>query len=280
MSKVGKSGGRKKAPVIELQPDEEVRVSSVLFGLAILMALIVAAAAWMGGSMSQLERRAGNMMDSGARSLGLAVEFVSVEGVGDELAEQVRFAARLEPGENMFRADPFVIRERIEQTRLVVNVQVHRFWPDHVLILADAVQPAALWRTGNEWLVVDGLGRVIPEPDDKRELAGLLPIAGEGADVAAPRLVEAFDEFPGLASRVKIATRVSEGRWDVEFDTGITARLPRDELMPPAVRRLAFMERDNQMLARPLAAIDLRRDDQVFLTPNVVETAAVDAEPG
>jgi len=108
MPKVDKtkaSSGRRKAPVIELQPEEEVRVSSVLFGLAILTALIVAAAAWMGGSLSQVERRVGHMMDSSARSLGLAVQYVSVEGVPEDLAEQIRFAALVEPGENMFRAD-------------------------------------------------------------------------------------------------------------------------------------------------------------------------------
>jgi len=266
---------RRKAPVIELEPEEEIRVSSVLFGLAILTALIVAAAAWMGGSLSQMERRVGNFMDSSARSLGLAVEYVSVEGVPEEVAQQVRFAALVEPGENMFRADPYAIRKRIEDTRTVVNVQVHRFWPDHILILADAVQPVALWKTGAEWEVVDGLGRVIPDPDARLRKDELLRVAGAGGDVAAPQLVEAFAEFPKLAKRVVLARRMADERWDVQFDTGIVVRLPRDEMMAPAVRRLAFMERDNQMLARPLEAIDLRHADQIFLTPESVETAAI-----
>lgn len=36
---------------------EEVRVSSVLFGFVMLIAIVVALAAWMGGSMSQIESR-------------------------------------------------------------------------------------------------------------------------------------------------------------------------------------------------------------------------------
>lgn len=278
MSKVGKKGkstGRRKAPVIELEPEEDVRVSSVLFGLAILTALIVAAAAWMGGSLSQVERRAGHFMDSSARSLGLAVQYVSVEGVSEDIAEKVRFAALIEPGENMFRADPYSIRKRIEDTRTVVNVQVHRFWPDHILILADAVQPVALWKTGAEWEVVDGLGRVIPEPDSRLRKEKLLRVAGVGGDIAAPQLVEAFGEFPKLSKRVVLARRMADERWDVQFDTGIIVRLPRDETMAPAVRRLAFMERDNQILARPLETIDLRHANQIFLTPDSVETASV-----
>lgn len=281
MSKVGKSeksSGRRKAPVIELQPEEEVRVSSVLFGLAILTALIVAAAAWMGGSLSQVERRAGNFMDSSARSLGLAVEYVSVEGLPEDVAERIRNAALIEPGENMFRADPYAIRKRIEDTRTVVNVQVHRFWPDHILILADPVQPIAMWKSGVEWKVVDGLGRVIPEPDGRIRRDALLRVAGAGADSAVPLLVEAFNEFPHLAARVDLARRMTDERWDIEFDTGIIVRLPRDEMMAPAVRRLAFMERDNKILARRLETIDLRHAEQSFLTPETVETAAVNAD--
>ena len=274
MPKVSKQTGRGKAPVLDLEPEEEVRVSSVLFGLAILTALIVAAAAWMGGSLSQIERRAGNFMDSSARSLGLAVEYVSVEGVPADIAEQVRFAAFVEPGENMFRADPYEIRKRIEDTRAVVNVQVHRFWPDHILILADPVRPIALWKTGDAWSVVDGLGRVVPDPDGKLKTDTLLRLAGAGGDAAAPLLVEAFTEFPKLASRVVLARRMADERWDVQFDTGIIVRLPRDDIMAPAVRRLAFMERDNDILARPLEAIDLRHAQQIFLTPETVETAA------
>ena len=272
MPKVSKSSG--KAPVLDLEPQEEVRVSSVLFGLAILMALIVAAAAWMGGSLSQVERRAGNFMDSSARSLGLAVQYVSVEGVSSELAEQVRFAALVEPGENMFRADPYEIRKRIEDTRTVVNVQVHRFWPDHILILADPVRPVAMWKSADSWAVVDGLGRLVPDPDNKLKTDNLIRVAGTGGDTAAPNLVDAFAEFPKLAARVKLARRMSNERWDVQFDTGIIVRLPRDDLMAPAVRRLAFMERDNDILARPLGAIDLRHAEQAFLTPETVETAA------
>ena len=202
------------------------------------------------------------------------MQYVSVEGVSSELAEQVRFAALVEPGENMFRADPYEIRKRIEDTRTVVNVQVHRFWPDHILILADPVRPVAMWKSADSWAVVDGLGRLVPDPDNKLKTDNLIRVAGTGGDTAAPNLVDAFAEFPKLAARVKLARRMSNERWDVQFDTGIIVRLPRDDLMAPAVRRLAFMERDNDILARPLGAIDLRHAEQAFLTPETVETAA------
>ncbi|MEM7662467.1 MAG: cell division protein FtsQ/DivIB [Pseudomonadota bacterium] len=279
MSKV-KKGKSRKAATIEIEPNEQVSVSSILFGLAILTALIVAAAAWMGGSLSQLERRAGNIMDSAARSLGLAVQYVSVEGVTEEVAEDLRLAALVEPGENMFRADPHKIRERLEDTRLVVNVQVHRFWPDHILILADAVEPVALWNNGDGWQQVDTLGRVVTPDAERQASEGLIRVTGVGGDIAAPNLVTALGEFPSLRHRVQLARRAAEERWDLHFDNGIVAHLPRDEIMPAAVRRLAFMDRDSSILSRPIVSIDVRHSDQVFLKPSDADTAARDQEAG
>jgi len=280
----GSNSGRRRASEDVIDDREEVQVSSILFGLAILTALIVAAAAWMGGSLSQLERRAGHMLDSVARSTGLAVQYVSVEGVNDELADELRFAALVEPGENMFRADPYLVRDRVEATGQVVNVQVHRFWPDHILILADAVEPVALWNNGDlsdasaTWTVVDGLGRIMP--DQSTSTSGLVHVVGAGADVAAPDLARALDEFPRLAARVERARRISEDRWDLKFDSGVVAQLPRDSAQGPAIRRLAFLDRDTEILDRRLRRIDLRHAEQVFLAPERPATAALAADAG
>ncbi len=277
----GKSGKARKAHDV-IDDREEVQASSVLFGLAILTALIVAAAAWMGGSLSQLERRAGHMLDSAARSTGLAVQYVSVEGVSEEIADELRFAALVEPGENMFRADPYLVRERIEATGRVVNVQVHRFWPDHILILADAVEPVALWqdpaKQDAKWAVIDGLGRVMAE--DAARQSDLVRVVGKGADEAAPSLAAALEEFPVLAARVDRAQRVSEERWDLKFDTGVIAQLPRDTAQGQAIRRLAFLDRDTEILDRPVRRIDMRHAEQVFLSPERPATAALQPDAG
>ncbi|MEO9968530.1 MAG: cell division protein FtsQ/DivIB [Hyphomonadaceae bacterium] len=279
-SKSGGAKGKRGARSEVIGDREQVQASSILFGLAILTALIVAAAAWMGGSLSQLERRVGHMLDSAARSTGLAVQYVSVEGVTEEIADELRFAALIEPGENMFRADPYLVRERIEATGRVVNVQVHRFWPDHILVLADAVEPVALWNSDGRgtWAVVDGLGRVMADPSE--DTSGLVRVAGAGADTAAPDLAIALHEFPDLAARVSHARRVSEERWDLKFDSGIVANLPRDASQGPAIRRLAFLDRDTEILDRPLRRIDMRHAEQVFMSPERPATAALEADAG
>jgi cell division protein FtsQ len=205
-------------------------------------------------------------MDDTARLAGVDVRSVSVIGLelNPALADEVRAAAMIEPGENMFRADPYVIRRRVEATKNVLNVRVHRLWPGQVVILAEAAEPVALWHDGRDWKVVDGLGRILP--DAKADDHGhLLRLAGLGAPEAAPQLTRALAAAPDISDRVAVATRVGERRWDMRFVSGVTVRLPEDEALEPAMDRLAKLQVRTALTQRPLDMIDLRSRGRVYL---------------
>ena len=262
------SGRRRPATIVDEVTGEEVRVSSVIFGIVMLVAILVATAAWMGGSLSQIGSRFGGFVDDGARVVGLDVKDVAVMGLEDNpvLAEEVRAAAMIEPGENMFRADPHLIRSRVEATNKVLNVRVHRLWPGQVVILADAAEPVALWHDGRQWQVVDGLGRVLPgaRAEDHPEL---LRLAGKGAPEAAPLLTAALAAAPDITTRVAVATRVNARRWDMRFVNGVTVRLPEDDGLEPAMQRLAKLQVRAALTERPLEMIDMRSKGRVYLRP-------------
>lgn len=248
--------------------DEDVSIASVLFGLAMIVALIVAAAAFMGGSLSQVENRMANTTDAVARSVGIGVATVRVVGLeNDPLVESdVRSAAMIEPGENMFRADPHAIRARVEATRKVVNVRVHRLWPDQVVIMADPAEPLALLHTGNGWSVIDTLGRQMPEVSSA-DFAHLPRIAGVGAETAAIELLVHLDAVPGLAEDILYAERIAERRWDLHLRGGARAMLPRDADMGVALARLAELDAEVPAWAARTRQVDLRSRSQVFVTP-------------
>lgn len=262
------SGRRRPATLIDETTGEEVRVSSVVFGIVMLIAILVATAAWMGGSMSQIGSRFGGFMDDTSRLIGLDVKSVDVIGLQDNpaLADEVRAAAMIEPGENMFRADPYIIRRRVEGTHKVLNVRVHRLWPDQVVIIADAAEPVALWHDGTEWTVVDGLGRVIPgeHASDHEEL---VRIAGRGAPEAAPALVKALADAPVVTGDLAIATRINSRRWDMRLISGATVRLPEDVQLASALDRLTDLQVKTALMQRPLKKIDLRNAGRVYLDP-------------
>jgi cell division protein FtsQ len=231
-----------------------------------LVAILVATAAWMGGSMSQIGGRFGGFMDDTSRLVGIDVKDVSVLGLEDNpaLAEEVRAAAMIEPGENMFRADPHLIQRRVEGTSKVLNVRVHRLWPGQIVILADAADPLALWHDGRQWQVVDGLGRLLPGARAE-DHPGLLRLAGKDAPEAAPQLVAALAASPDINGRVAVATRIGTRRWDMRFINGVTVRLPEDPGLEPAIERLAKLQVRTALTQRPLEMIDLRSKGRVYL---------------
>lgn len=250
---------------VYLEPNQ---ISSVIFGLVMVVAMIVAGAAMLGGSLSQVGKRWGSAMDGASRTVGLSVDTVEVIGLEHipAVARQVKTAAMVEPGENMFRADPHLIQRRVEDTQLVTNVRVYRLWPDTVMIYADAAEAAALWNDGERWSVVDSMGRVMPRarPQDHLELVKSI---GTGGAKAVPVLNKVFDAMPELHSQVDHARRVADRRWDLVLRSGAIVKLPNDERITTSLQTFARMENAGTLTRRPLRTIDLRVEGRVFLTP-------------
>lgn len=270
--------------VKQRQPEPEVygertQVSSVIFGIVMVIAIIVAGAALLGGSLSKAGQRWGGAMDSMSRTLGLSVDYVEVRGLENApptVQRQIKMAAMIAPGENMFRADPHVIKSRIEGTRLVANVRVYRHWPDTVMIYADPAQPSALWYNGEKWAVVDSLGRQMGTVK-AIDHAHLVKSVGVGAPEAIPALKTALAHMPALEGQVSVARRVASRRWDLELKTGAIVRLPADEDLGEGVKSFARMDAGGDLTRRALAAIDLRVVGKVFLTPDQTVRTAEEA---
>ena len=247
---------------------ERTQLSSVVFGLVMVVALIVAGAALLGGSLSQMGKRWGSAMDGVSRTAGLSVETVEIVGLEHvpAVARQIKTAAMIEAGENMFRADPHLIRSRVEDTRLVTKVRVYRLWPDTVMIYAHAAEPTALWRDGDDWAVVDSLGRLMPRAHAS-DHPDLIKAVGAGAPEAIPALETALGLAPELRSRTDFARRVASRRWDLVLKSGTILKLPTDERLSGGLRLFAELEPHADLTLRPLNVIDLRIAGRVFLTP-------------
>jgi len=264
---MARAKGKQSAP----EPDivlERTQLSSVVFGLVMVVAMIVAGAALLGGSLSQIGKRWGNAMDGVSRSVGLSVDTVEVIGLEHvpSLARDIKTAAMIEPGENMFRADPHTIRRRVEETRLVTKVRVYRLWPDTVMIYANAAEPTALWNDGDRWAVVDSLGRLMPKARAS-DYTHLTKAVGVGGPEAVPALEQAFTLVPGLRGNVDHARRIAGRRWDLVLTSGAIMKLPTDERLPASLVHFAAVEPDAELTRRLVGVIDLRVAGRVFLRP-------------
>ena len=259
--------GKNSAPADDVVL-ERTQISSVIFGMVMVIALIVAGAAMLGGSLSQIGKRWGSAVDGASRSVGLSVGTVEVIGLEHvpAVARQIKTAAMIEPGENMFRADPHIIRRRVEDTQLVTKVRVYRLWPDTVMIYAHAAEPTALWNDGERWAVVDSLGRIMTRAKAV-DHSHLIKTTGAGGAEAVPALEKAFALAPELRSNVNYARRVAERRWDLVLKSGAVMKLPTDERLSASLLFYAKIEPMAELAQRPISIIDLRVVGRVFLTP-------------
>lgn len=266
MPQVNASKKRRRAQPPPPPPPPTPNLSSIAFGVGMVIALIVAGAALFGGSLSKAEQRWASALDGTARSVGLAVEGVEVIGLEHmpELARQVRDAAMIVPGENMFRADPYLIQHRIERTKLVANVRVYRLWPDTVMIRADAAKPTAHWFDGEKWQLVDSFGRTLPS-GEPFETTSLMQTKGLGAPEAVPPLNKALFEHPELRARMAIAERIAERRWNMTLQDGATILLPEDDRLPVALSQLAALLQAGPPSLAQIKKIDLRLQNRPTL---------------
>ena len=249
--------------------DSNTQLSSVLYGFVMVAAIIVAGAALLGGSLGQLGQRWSGAVDDIAQVTGLSLERVELIGLEHrpETARQIRLAVMVEPGENMFRANPHAIRRRVEATRLVSNVSVYRLWPDTVMIYANAVEPVALWQNPQGWQVIDSLGRV-SVPTHEIDPESLLKTVSDDVPGTAPILVHALHRLPHLAEKIDHAARIGARRWDLILENGTLIQLPGDAYLGDALDRLAALDAAASLTDRNLEKIDLRLAKQVYLKPS------------
>ncbi|WP_300389883.1 cell division protein FtsQ/DivIB [Henriciella sp.] len=265
----GTGRSRKKAPPPPPETDyDRVDASSVVFGLVMVLAVIVAGAALMGGSLAKVGDRFATAMDGVAGAAGFAVDDVQVVGLETDptLESLVARMSEVDPGENMFRADPHAIRRRVVSTGQVTNARVYRLWPNQILIHASPAEAVALWHNGESWKVVDTFGHIM-EGLDPKEHTSLLRLSGAEAPEGMPALIKALSRNKSIISEMSYAERVSKRRWDIKLKSGITIQLPADAKIDRAAARLATLEQTAELTARDISRIDLRVAGRAYLKP-------------
>lgn len=269
--------GRKTAPPPKrgrkapepVQAPRQTDPMSIVIGLVMVLAVIVAGAALMGGSMSRMNTGVTGAVDGVASSFGFAVADVRVVGLeqNPERARLVQALSEVEPGDNMFRSDPHRIRRRILATGQVTEARVYRLWPNQILIRTAPARAAAVWHDGNAWQVIDTQGRLM-EGMNARDYADLFRLSGAKAPDGVPALLKFLAETDGLAAEVSYAERVSARRWNVKLRSGMLILLPPDAGVSRAAGELMSLDASSDIIRRPLDRLDLRVTGRTFLEPS------------
>lgn len=238
-----------KPPVyVELRQESKPQdtMMSVGFAIILLVSIVVVASTWLGGGMPRANSHASTALDAAARQLGFSVRNISVYGLSDEpqLEQATRLAARIEPGENMWRAQPHRIRDNILSLGQVTNVRVARYWPNQVVIFAEPINPIAILTLGEGVFWVDSNGLKIPQTEALVQPAeAVLPrVRGAGGAAQTPALLNRLGDAGIKAQAVQWH---KARRWVLTLATGEVVHLPApltDASFGASTGRLAYLQ--------------------------------------
>jgi len=210
---------------------------------------------------------------------GFAIEDVKVSG-NDETSEiEILQLLGLDGTTSLVALNADAARQKISNLPWVQNVEVRKVYPRTVVVKLKERKAYAIWQHGSELSLIQKDGSVIAPLRDNK-FAKLPLFVGRDAETAAASIDDQFAKWPDVRSHVKAFVRVAGRRWDLYLDNGVIIKLPEDNV-DGALARLTKLDKDENLLQRDIAAVDLRLDDRtaIELTSDAAtrRQAAVDA---
>ncbi|MFA7415834.1 MAG: cell division protein FtsQ/DivIB [Rhizobium sp.] len=207
------------------------------------------------------------VMQSLTSFAGFAVEDVRV--VGNEQTSEIDILQLLglDGTTSLLALDIDASRRSLSGLPWVESAEVRKIYPNTVEVVLHERKAYGIWQHGSELSLIERSGSVIgPLRDNKFSVLPLF--VGRDAEIAAASVESEFARWPEIASRVKAYVRVASRRWDIHLDSGIVVKLP-EEGLDAALALLSRLQAEQQVLARDIAAIDLRLPDRtaIQLTP-------------
>jgi cell division protein FtsQ len=152
---------------------------------------------------------------------------------------------------------------------------VLKLYPGRLHIAVTERNAFALWQKDGKVAVISSDGAIV-EPFVEAAFAKLPLVVGIGAETRAKKFLAELDKHPLIRNQMRAAVLVAERRWNVVLSNGIDVRLPEDDI-DRALTTLVKLDRDDKLLTRDIAAIDLRLPDRVTVKLSE-EAAAARAE--
>ena len=246
-----------------------VRRAAAFAILSVPMTAIVASGIWVwrSGTAAAIGEQAQGAVASLTGAMGLAVTNVYVEGRIHAEREDILRALQVRRQMPLLAFDPHAAKARLEAVPWIESASIERRAPDTIYVRVIERRPFALWQHDQHLAVIDRDGRVLTDRRLDR-FANLLLLVGTDAPRRTAELSEMIAAEPALAERVTAAIRVGGRRWNLRIDDATEIKLPEDG--PAAAwTHLAKLDREQGLLRRGLASVDMRLPDRLVVTlPN------------
>ena len=181
--------------------------------------------------------------------------------------EEILKTIQIKQGDPMDQIHLTELQQKIEQMPWVRTAVVERYWPDTIKITLEEKVPLALWQNNRQYHPLDDRAEVI---DTTKQLpADLLLVVGSDAPKHLISLIQDLEQVPDIYQYVRAAVRIGERRWNLKLfnaEKGLDILLPETDVLS-ALKRLEAHNKQEKLIKRQIAAIDLRSTDKVILKP-------------
>ncbi|MBO0902313.1 cell division protein FtsQ/DivIB [Jiella sonneratiae] len=205
----------------------------------------------------------GEVLDGFGQPLGFAIDKVAVHGNSETSEIDVLQALWQTGSQTLLSLDPTAARQTLEAMPWIDRASVSKIFPDRVEINLDEHRPYAIWQSDGAFFVVNREGKKIV-PYLPGRFDALPVVVGTGAAGSAAGIIDDMEAYPELRARVRAYIRVGGRRWDLELKNGVVIRLPEEKPIE-AVAEVVRMERQNTLLDRDIAMVDMRLSDRVVV---------------
>ena len=192
------------------------------------------------------------------------VSYLSVEGASRDLADAVRAKLAVKLPKSSFDLDLDALRQKAEGLDAVAKAELRVRSGGVLQIVLTEREPALVWRTEAGLELLDASGHRVAGLAARADRADLPLVVGEGADTHATEALTLLAAAGPIKDRIRGLVRMGDRRWDIVLDRDQRILLPADGAVA-ALERLLALDAAENLLARDLAAVDLRNAQRPIL---------------
>ena len=191
-----------------------------------------------------------------ARGLGLGLKSITISGQRELSSSEILEVAGISELNSLLFLDAQNVRDRLRSLPLIKDADVHKLYPDRLMIDISEREPLALWHRDGQVMLISAEGTVIDVMRDQR-FATLPFVVGDGAETRVGEFIKILDANPDMREQIRAGVLVAQRRWNLKLTSGVDVKLP--EANPAqALASLARLERDGRVLEKDIVSIDLR----------------------
>ncbi|PWC33734.1 cell division protein FtsQ/DivIB [Azospirillum sp. TSO35-2] len=256
-------------------------VKATLILVPVLGLTAFAGSAWKRGNLADTLAAAQDSLIQSTGAMGFRLSEILVVGRSETERDTVLDALGVRRGEPILSIDLAEAKQRLEELPWVSSAAIERRLPGFLYIRLSERQPMAIWQHDRQFTVIDRAGRPLADAAElarrgNQRIETLPQVIGANAPQQVHTLLSALDSAPTLAPMLSSASWISDRRWNLQLNNGVTVKLPEGTAdMRRALRQLEQMQTASHVLERDIVAIDLRQPDRA-----AIQTSATAQLPG